>query len=66
LTVAFIEDEKRFPDGIRVEGTSNCSVPHKLLAATEKYYAVFSQASNEKSIEFDRDSVAGMVVLEDH
>ena len=65
LTVAFIESDKRFPDGINVDIAHKRSVPYRLIMATDKYYVVLSAEPGEKSIEVSRDSVAGMVVLED-
>jgi hypothetical protein len=66
LTVAFMESEKRFPDGITAAATdANRSIPYELLVATDKYYVVVSPDRNEKSIEVSRDSVAGIVVLKE-
>lgn len=64
LTVAFFEGEKRMPDEIkRADEFPKRSVPYKLLMATDKCYIVVSLSPNEQSIEINRDSVAGMVVL---
>ena len=64
LTVAFMESEKKFPDGIKPDtSTTNRSIPYNLLAATDKYYVVISPNINEKSIEVSRESVAGIIVL---
>lgn len=66
LTVAFMESEKKFPAGIKADtSTTNRSIPYRLLMATDKYYVVISPNRYEKSIEVSRDSVAGIVVLEE-
>jgi hypothetical protein len=65
LTVAFIEGEKKLPDGIKADLSLKRSIPYKLLVTTDKSYVVLSQDTNEKSIEVSRDSVAGIVVLEE-
>ena len=41
------------------------SIPYQLLVTTDKSYVVLSQDPNEKSIEVNRDSVAGIVVLQE-
>lgn len=65
LTVAFIAGEKKLPDVIRADITLKRSVPYELLVTTDKSYVVLSPNPNEKSIEVSRDSVAGIVVLDD-
>ncbi|HLV96123.1 MAG TPA: hypothetical protein VKS44_13100 [Candidatus Acidoferrales bacterium] len=66
LTVAFMASEKKFPDGIKADtSTTNRSIPYGLLVATDKSYVVMSPNQNEKSIEVSRDSVAGIVVLQE-
>jgi MFS family permease len=65
LTVAFIASERPLPEGIVKDGSSQRSVPYKLLMETDKSYVVLSPEHNEESIEFARDSVDGMVVLKD-
>ncbi len=63
-TVAFLEGEKKMPNEIeKTDRSAKRSIPYKLLVATDKYYIVVSPSPNEKSLEIDRDSVAGMVVL---
>jgi hypothetical protein len=66
LTVAFIAGEKRLPAEIKPDSASNRSIPYKLLLATDRYYVVLSQNRDERSIEVSRDSVAGIVVLEEN
>jgi|SRR5271157_82833 len=64
LTVAFIEGEKKMPDEIqKADRTAKRSVPYKLLLATDKSFVVVSPSDKERSVEINRDSVAGMVVL---
>lgn len=64
LTVEFIEGEKRMPDEIaKTDRSAKRSIPYRLLLATDKSYIVVSSSPNERSLEIDRDSVAGMVVL---
>jgi hypothetical protein len=64
LTVAFFEGEKKMPDEIQKPVPSaKRSVPYKLLLATDKYYVVVSPSDKEQSLEINRDSVAGMIVL---
>jgi hypothetical protein len=65
LTVAFIEGEKKLPNGIEADSSLNRSVPYPLLLETEKSYVVISLQPGEKSIEVSKDSVAGMVVLKE-
>jgi hypothetical protein len=65
LTVAFIEGDKNLPDGIEADESSKRSIPYALLVATDKYYVVVSPERGEKSIEVSRESVAGMIVLND-
>ena len=65
LTVAFMEREKKVPDGLKADASSTGrSIPYKLVAETDKYYVVLSPEQNEKSIEVSRDSVVGIVVLQ--
>lgn len=64
LTVAFIEGEKIMPDGIeKTDRSAKRSIPYKLLLATDRYYVIVSPSPGEQSLEVNRDSVAGMVVL---
>ena len=65
LTVAFFEGgEKRMPDEIKkLDPSAKRSIPYRLLLATDKYYIVVSPAPEEQSLEVNRESVAGMVVL---
>ena len=63
LDVIFIEGDKPLPDGIVKDGNTRHSVAYKLLVVTEKSYAVLPQPTNQKSLQFDRESVQGMIVL---
>jgi len=64
LTVAFIEGEKKMPDEIqKADRSAKRSVPYKLLLATDKSFVVVSPSDKERSVEINRDSVAGLVVL---
>jgi hypothetical protein len=64
LAIVFMEGEKKFPHGIIADtSTPNRSIQYMLLAETDKYYVVVSNNRNEKSIELNKDSVAGIVVL---
>jgi hypothetical protein len=65
LTVAFIEGEKALPEGLRSSAILKRSIPYKLLISTDRYYVVLSSDPSEKSIEISRESVAGIVVLDD-
>jgi hypothetical protein len=65
LTIAFIAGEKKLPDEIKVDISLKRSIPYQLLVTTDRSYVVLSQDPNEKSIEVSRDSVAGIVVLEE-
>jgi len=65
LTVSFIVGEKKLPDFIKTDVSLNRSIPYELLVTTDKSYVVLSQDPREKSIEVSRDSVAGIVVLEE-
>jgi hypothetical protein len=65
LKVAFIVGEKKLPDAIKVDISLKRSIPYELLVTTDRSYVVLSQDPNEKSIEVSRDSVAGIVVLEE-
>jgi hypothetical protein len=65
LKIAFIVGEKKFPDLIRTDASLKRSLPYELLVTTDKSYVVLSPDANEKSIEISRDSVAGIVVLEE-
>jgi hypothetical protein len=64
LTISFVEGEKKMPDEIKKpDPTAKRSVAYKLLVANDRYYIVVSQSPDEQSIEINRDSVAGIVVL---
>lgn len=64
LTVAFFEGEKKMPDEIKkADPSAKRSIPYELLLTTDKYYVVVSRAPGEQSLEVNRESVAGMVVL---
>src|SRR5580704_9332574 len=39
------------------DGNARRSIPYKLLAVTEKSYVVLPQPTNQKSLQFDRESV---------
>lgn len=64
-SVVFISGEKQLPAGILKDSTPGRSIPYKLLTVTDRSYIVISPASNEDSIEINRDAVQGMVVLKD-
>jgi len=63
LEVIFLEGEKPLPDGIIRENNTRHSIAYKLLAVTEKAYVVLPQAASQKSVQFDRESVQGIIVL---
>jgi hypothetical protein len=63
LDVIFIEGDKPLPDGIVKDGNTRHSLAYKLLVVTEKSYAVLPQPTNQKSLQFDRESVQGIIVL---
>ena len=63
IDVIFLEGDKPLPDGIAKDGNTRHSVAYKLLVVTEKSYVVLPQAANQKSLQFDRESVQGIVVL---
>jgi len=65
LTIAFIAGEKKLPDEIKADISLKRSIPYQLLVTTDRSYVVVSQEPNEKSIEVSRDSVGGIVVLEE-
>jgi hypothetical protein len=65
LTIAFIAGEKKLPDLIKTDVSAMRSIPYQLLVTTDKSYVVISQEPNEKSIEVSRESVAGILVLEE-
>ncbi len=47
------------------DGCTSRSVPYKLLLTTDRTFVVLSPDEQGQSIEFNRDAVAGMVVLKD-
>jgi H+/Cl- antiporter ClcA len=64
LTVAFIEGEKKMPDEIqKADQFAKRSVPYKLILATDKSFVVVAPSDKALSVEINRDSVAGIVVL---
>jgi hypothetical protein len=63
LDVIFLEGDKPLPDGIVKDGNTRHSVAYKLLVVTEKSYVVLPQPTNQKSLQFDRESVQGIIVL---
>lgn len=63
LDVIFIEGDKPLPDGIVKDGNTRHSIAYKLLVVTEKSYVVLPQPANQKSLQFDRESVQGIIVL---
>lgn len=63
LDVIFLEGDKPLPDGIVKDGNTRHSIAYKLLVVTEKSYVVLPQAANQKSLQFDRESVQGIIVL---
>jgi hypothetical protein len=63
LTVIFLEGDKPLPDGIVKDGNTRHSIAYKLLVVTEKTYVVVPQPANQKSLQFDRESVQGIIVL---
>lgn len=65
LTVVLMEGEKKFPEGIKEAEGGKKSIPYKLLMTTDKSYILQAQPPGELSIEVSRDSVAGMVVMND-
>ena len=64
LDVIFLEGDKPLPDGIAKDGSTRHSIAYILLAVTEKAYVVLPQTTDQKSIQFDRDSVQGIIVLD--
>ena len=63
LDVIFLEGDKPLPDGIVKDGNTRHSIAYKLLVVTEKSYVVLPQPANQKSLQFDRESVQGIIVL---
>src|SRR5260370_29537647 len=63
LDVIFLEGDKPLPDGIVKDGNTRRSIAYKLLVVTEKSYVVLPQAANQKSLQFDWESVQGIIVL---
>jgi len=64
LTIEFFEGDKRLPDEIKKpDSNAKRSIPYRLLLTTDKDYFVVSPTSNEQSLEVNRESVAGIVVL---
>ena len=63
LNVIFLEGDKPLPDGIVKDGNTRHSIAYKLLVVTEKTYVVVPQPANQKSLQFDRESVQGIIVL---
>jgi hypothetical protein len=63
LDVIFLEGDKPLPDGILKDGNTRHSIAYKLLVVTEKSYVVLPQPTDQKSLQFDRESVQGIVVL---
>jgi len=63
LDVIFLEGDKQLPDGIVKDGNTRHSITYKLLVVTEKSYVVLPQPPNQKSLQFDRESVQGIIVL---
>jgi len=66
LDVIFLEGEKPLPDGVVKDGNTRHSIAYKLLVVTEKSYVVLPQLPNQKSLQFDRESVQGITVLKPH
>ena len=65
VTVVFLLGEKEAPDFLARDVSSRRSVPYKLLAATDKTFVIAPFNPNERSIEFSRDMVEGVVVLKE-
>jgi len=65
LMVQFIESDKPLPASLVRDDKTQRTVPYRLLEATDKSYYVISENQSEQSIEINRDSVGGMVVLKD-
>ena len=65
LAVQFVESDKPMPEPLVRDGKTHRTVPYRLLEATDKSYYVISENQNEQSIEINRESVGGMVVLKD-
>jgi hypothetical protein len=65
LMVQFIESDKPLPASLVRDDKTQRTVPYRLLEATDKRYYVISENQTEQSIEINRDSVDGMVVLKD-
>lgn len=63
LDVIFLEGDKPLPDGIVKDGTTRHSIGYKLVVVTDKSYVVLPQPANQKSLQFDRESVQGIIVL---
>ena len=64
-TVMFLLGEKASPDLLARDRTSHRSVPNKLPTTTDKTFVSAAPGTDEKSIEFSRDAVAGVVALRD-
>jgi hypothetical protein len=62
---AFFAGEKKLPDMIKADTSLKRSISYQLLVTTDKSYVIVSPDANEKSIEISRESVAGIVVLEE-
>ena len=65
LTVVFLMGEKETADFLVRDSSSHRSVPYKQLAATERTFVVLPSDPNQRSIEFNRDTVLGVVVLKE-
>jgi hypothetical protein len=65
LSVVFLlkteEGHKELP--VVPDSSGHRSIPYKMLLATEKTFVVLSPKKEEQAIEFERDAVLGMVVL---
>ena len=64
-TIVFIPGDKQLPVGILKDNSFGRSVPYKLVTTTDKSYIVISPNPNEESIELNRDSVQGIIVLKE-
>ncbi len=65
LTVVFLIGEQNKPEFLVRDNSGRASIPYKLLATTERTFIIMSRDPHQRSIEFNRDSVSGMVILKE-
>jgi hypothetical protein len=64
--VFLLRPENRGQVPVVPSGDANRSIPYHMLLATDKTYVVLSPDKGEQSIEFNRDTVLGHVVLREN